>query len=131
MTREWTVRLPWTKPPLSLNDRSHWRKKAADTATVREESADCIYHVVGRTFRYDGTPSTTCDRVKATLTYYPRDKRRRDATNLVATYKAVIDGMVDAGVIPDDTPEYLVEVMPVIAAPDGDPRLVLHIEEIA
>ena len=131
MTREWTVRLPWTKPPLSLNDRSHWRKRAADTAVVREESGYHIHRQFNLRERAAYERGTIlCHRVKATLTYYPRDKRRRDATNLVATYKAVIDGMVDAGVILDDTPEYLVEVMPVIAKPDGDPRLILTIEEM-
>ena len=126
MSRTWVVRLPWTKPPLSLNDRSHWRKKAADTAAVRWEACGCVR----RECKTDRELVIRCDRVKATLTYYPRDKRRRDATNLVATYKAVIDGMVDAGVILDDTPEYLQEVMPVIAEPDGDPRLELTIEEL-
>jgi len=126
--RVWVVRFAWTKPPLSLNDRSHWRKKALETAAVRQFACLNISRALDRP---KGDPGKVlCWRVKATLTYYPRDKRRRDATNLVATYKAVIDGMVDAGVILDDTPEYLVEVMPVIAAPDGDPRLILTIEEL-
>ena len=26
--REWMIRLPYTRPPLSLNDRMHWATKA-------------------------------------------------------------------------------------------------------
>ena len=125
MSAEWTIRLPWSTPPLSLNDRSHWRARAAKTQHVRrvtQQEALLAYHTHPLT-------NWPLDRAAITLTYYPRDKRRRDRTNLVATYKACVDGCVDAGVIRDDTPEYLDELMPIIAAPDGDPRLTLTIRE--
>lgn len=60
--------------------------------------------------------------VEVTLHYQPRDKRRRDADNLVAPLKALCDGLVDAGVVEDDTPEYMMKMMPVIHPPiPGDP----------
>ncbi len=126
---EWEIRLPWTTPPLSLNDRSHWRAKASKTATVRALTKTVV------SLCYVATSDTIptkwpLSRAAITLTYYPRDRRRRDRTNLVATYKACVDGCVDAGVIPDDTPQWLEELMPVIAEPDGDPRLVLTIREL-
>ena len=124
---EWTIRLPWTKPPLSLNDRSHWRAKAAATASVRIAARAGAIGARNRSFV---PPPWPLERAAVTLTYYPRDRRRRDATNLVATYKACVDGLVDAGVIPDDTPQFLVELMPVIAEPDGDPRMLLTIREV-
>lgn len=117
----WEIRLPWTTPPISLNDRGHWRTKAAKVAMVRRVTATLVSNA-----HIDAFP---LDRAVITLTYYPRDRRRRDRTNLVGTYKACVDGCVDAGVIPDDTPQWLDERMPVIAEPDGDPRLVLTIEE--
>ena len=44
---------------------------------------------------------------QVTLHYRPRDNRRRDADNLVPTLKALCDGLVDAGLVPDDTPNYM------------------------
>ena len=61
-------------------------------------------------------------KVQIELHYIPRDKRRRDPLNLVATLKAVEDGIVDAGIIPDDTPEFSVPTMPVIDPPDSSER---------
>jgi crossover junction endodeoxyribonuclease RusA len=116
---EHTIRLPWQTPPLSLNDRSHWRSKAAKTAEVRNTVKLLVRGV------------KPAGRVAILLTYVPRDRRRRDRTNLVATYKACVDGCVDAGVIPDDTPEFLDELMPEIGTPDGDPRLELTIRRLA
>jgi crossover junction endodeoxyribonuclease RusA len=42
------------------------------------------------------------------LTITPPDARRRDSDNFVAhVLKPIKDGIVDAGVIPDDTDEYV------------------------
>jgi crossover junction endodeoxyribonuclease RusA len=112
------LRLPWTTPPLSANDRRHWRAQAATVAGVRGWVRDNHGHL------------PRADHVVVTLTYYPRDRRRRDADNLVPTLKALCDGLVDAHVVADDTPAYMTKHMPVIAEPDGDPRLVLTIEEV-
>ncbi|MGZ4516687.1 MAG: hypothetical protein ACXVXN_02030, partial [Mycobacteriaceae bacterium] len=69
-------------------------------------------------------------RVVIELHYAPRDKRRRDALNLVATLKVAEDATVDAGVIPDDTAEFSVPTMPVLDPPTGKTgRLYLVIRE--
>jgi hypothetical protein len=47
-----------------------------------------------------------------TLTWYVTDKRRRDNENPVASLKAWCDGIVDAGVVADDTEEFMVKNMP-------------------
>jgi len=39
---------------------------------------------------------------------YPKLARRRDVHNLYPTAKHLIDGMVDAGLLPDDSDEYLI-----------------------
>ena len=121
----WEIRLPYRTPPLSLNDRTHWRAKAATTADVRRTTRHLVVEAL-----IANRVDLPLERAAITLTYYPRDNRRRDRTNLVATYKACVDGCVDAGVIVDDTPEYLDELMPIIAAPDGAPRLVLSIRAV-
>lgn len=49
------------------------------------------------------------------------------------TQKAVVDGLVDAGVVPDDTPEFVVEDMPVLAlvAKGGEGVLLQLIGEVS
>ena len=114
----WTIRLPYTTPPLSLNSRMHWATKANVTSGLRVGTA--ILAVDGRI--------PPCDRIRVTLIYVPRDKRTRDRDNLVATLKPCIDGLVDAGIVPDDSPEYVTWEPPIIAAPDPkDPHLRLEI----
>lgn len=41
------------------------------------------------------------------VTFHHQDTRRRDADNLAPTVKAVVDGLVDAHVLPDDSDRYL------------------------
>lgn len=40
------------------------------------------------------------------------DRKRRDEENPVATLKPVCDGLVDAGIVPDDVPLYMTKPMP-------------------
>ena len=111
--------LPWTKPLLNLNSRQHWAAKARDTDAVRSVTALLCRDVA------------KADKVRVLLTYTPRDKRRRDADNLVGMLKACCDGIVDAGVVPDDTPEFMVKEMPVINPPGGKrARMTLLVEAI-
>jgi hypothetical protein len=58
------------------------------------------------------------DRVRVELRYTPRTRRTRDADNLVALLKPLVDGLVDAGVVADDDDEHVERLMPVIAAPN-------------
>ena len=120
-TRVWRIRLPYVKPPLSLNARQHWAARARETRRVRSD--------VRLLVRAAKVPEL--GRVRVQLEYTPRDARRRDTDNLVATLKAVCDGVVDAGVVPDDTPEFMGKPEPLITAPDrGDPHLRLVLEEV-
>ena len=113
------IALPWTKPLLNLNSRQHWAAKARDTDAVRSVTALLCRDLA------------KADKVRVLLTYTPRDKRRRDADNLVGMLKACCDGIVDAGVVPDDTPEFMVKEMPVINPPGGKhARMTLLVEAI-
>lgn len=117
MTDSWTIRLPYTTPPLTLNGRMHWATKARITREVRGYVAGmAIYRKPNQ------------QPIHVTLVYVPRDSRRRDRDNLVATLKPCIDGLVDAGIVPDDTPDFVSWEPPVIAEPDPkDPHLRLEI----
>ena len=118
MQRELYVRLPYTTPPLSLNDRMHWRAKAKIVRDVRDYVSTTLQAMEpGR-----------ADYVWIRLHYVPRDGRRRDSDNLVATLKACKDGVVDAGIVPDDTPDWITWHPPIIDQPEPhNPHLYLII----
>jgi Holliday junction resolvase RusA-like endonuclease len=106
---------------VSANDRDHWRVKARKVAEIRNVAEIYVWN--------RGMPAGL-DHITVGLVYVPRDRRRRDADNLVVPLmKALVDGIVDAGVVADDDTEHVTRTMPVILAPDGDPRLVLIIAE--
>lgn len=116
---EWRLDLPLSKP-LSLNSRQHHMVKARAVAQVRKDA-----QIIARAAKIPAL-----DRIVVELHYAPRDSRRRDALNLVATLKPCEDGLVDAGIVPDDTAEFVVPTMPVIDPPTGTQgRLYLLVKE--
>ena len=50
-----------------------------------------------------GRPSTPYAKAHITITWVAKDKRRRDPDNLFASMKAYIDGLVEVGLIEDDS----------------------------
>ncbi|QDF20231.1 hypothetical protein SEA_BRAN_49 [Corynebacterium phage Bran] len=108
---EYTLWLPYALPPLTANQRMHWRRKADTVRDVRYAT-----NVLARNAKLpQGVEHVTIE-----LHYTPRDRRRRDASNLMPTQKAVVDGLVDAGLVPDDTPDYVTETIPTIDPPQRD-----------
>lgn len=105
--RTWRIYLPYTLPPLTANQRLHWAKRARITRQIRKETA----------LLCKASKLPSLQRVKARIVYIPRDRRRRDPSNLMPTQKAAIDGLVTAGIIRDDDPRYLEELMPNIVPP--------------
>ncbi len=115
------IDLPYSKPPLSMNDRQHWAVKARITAGVRTSTA--------RLAKAASVP-TGLPHVTVTLCYRPKSNRKRDADNLVPVLKACCDGLVDHGLTADDTPDLMTKAMPVIhpAVKGQPPALWLEIE---
>lgn len=91
------------RPPLTANQRMHWRQKAEITRAVRQLGYIAVLDL----------PKNQA-RISVGLTWVVKDARRRDVDNIVPTLKALCDGIVDAGVVPDDTPEFMVKTMPEI-----------------
>ena len=89
---QWDIKLPWKRPPLSLNDREHWAPRAKKVKEVRATTALLA--------RQAGIPRLETARVR--LVWLVSDRRRRDRENIVATLKPAVDGLVDAGVVEDD-----------------------------
>lgn len=106
------VPIPDDMPPLNMNVRMHWAPRNRLVQQWRTVTAAAV--------RRRQVPSLP--RCTFTLHVTPPDRRRRDSGNYVATHKAALDGLVDAGVVPDDSPEFVEERMPYLHEPDGSKR---------
>lgn len=93
-----TVRIELRLPDASLNAhaKGHWRSKAKATANARFAA----HAVAASTIRRGHAAFGSC---VLNLTFHLPDNRRRDAINLAQSMKPSIDGMVDAGVMRDDS----------------------------
>lgn len=104
--------LPWTRPPMSMNDRSHWARRSAQVRDIRQTIS--ILAANARLPR-------GVDHVTVQLEYRPRDNRRRDTDNLVASLKPICDELAAGtrthpgyGMVPDDTPRWMAKPEPII-----------------
>ena len=88
---------------LNMNDRTHWRKRAVQVKKWR------LFAYLACPYR-PGQPSVPPCFVQITLPV--RDNRRRDPMNYVPTVKAIVDGLVDAGVWPDDDSTWVTVMEP-------------------
>ena len=92
---------------LSLNDSDHWRTHARRVKAWRTAAAFTVP-------RYLRGAHLGYSQVEVTLPVL--DNRRRDPSNLTATVKAIVDGLVDDGVWEDDSSEHLTTLEPRVVA---------------
>jgi len=59
---------------------------------------------------------------------YHSTNRKRDTDNAMASLKSAYDGIVDAGVVPDDTPDHMRRMEPEFFVDKHHQRLELEIE---
>lgn len=109
---------------ISANARIHWAKKAEKTKSLRNRA-----YLVAWEARLE-TPAFDLVRLEVRIGW--PDKRRRDAANLSPTLKALIDGFVDAGLLPDDDDQHLIgpDLRPYVAGERGVVRLDFDFHEI-
>ena len=105
MPRTITLRFPWFPRELSPNSRSHYMKKAQAVKAYRELCGweARLQHPVP--LHLGSTMFNSL--VLATTTFHVKDKIRRDFRNLDAALKPLWDGIVDAGILQDDSSEHL------------------------
>jgi hypothetical protein len=84
-------------PLVNQNSRGHWRQKAADIAQWRVLGA-----LYAQSARIPPLP-----RVRLTATIYRRNLNVADEPGDWERLKPIIDGLVDAGVVPNDTRRYV------------------------
>lgn len=83
---------------INANDRLHWAVKARLVRDLRRQAYWCA--------RAQLKPAGGRSRV--VITYGWPSGRLPDSSNLAPTSKAILDGMVDAGVFRDDDPKHVV-----------------------
>jgi Holliday junction resolvase RusA-like endonuclease len=94
------IELPPGMPLLNANDRSHHMTRAKRTHHIRAEAFKAA----------KAQPFMPFGKVRIRCIYRAPDNRKRDVVNLYPSFKAVIDGIVDAGVIKDDNDTIVKEV---------------------
>lgn len=110
-----TIEFPQPGPLMSMNDRPHWAAKARATANWRTATK------IAALTADITAPSPALIELQLPVP----DRRRRDPMNYAPTMKAAIDGLVDADLWPDDTPEYVRTLEPTLyIAKRGEPRTV-------
>lgn len=82
---------------INANHRHHWAAKAKLTRAWRE--------VTAAQYRKSAIPPM--DTAHVTITIGFGDNRRRDIGNLQPTAKAIVDGLIDGGLMADDDDAHL------------------------
>lgn len=111
-------KVPWGL--LSANTRHHW--------SVNREVARYWRQVAAFTARNAGVPRV--DRGRVVVTFHKATNRRFDPGNLSPVSKAILDGIVDAGVFEDDSHEYVIGPDHRAGTKSSTPHVVIEITEL-
>ena len=115
-----TITLPEPPKELNPNGRHHWRAKLRPKQQYRETAKWCGMEMVG-----DREP---VEAAEVWITYYHRTANHRDRDNILASLKPAIDGLVDAGLLADDSD---LTYRPIRRETDkGNPRVEVTIEAV-
>jgi len=118
--RSWRIEFPPRQKLLNANQRLNHHARNRITQQLRGDAFKLAkYHKVPRLMR-----------ARIDAIYEPPDRRKRDAGNYYPTYKAAIDGFVDAGVLPDDDSEHCKGPFMDIGERHAGGRIVLLITEL-
>lgn len=112
--------IEWTFPPpgkpMTANERVHWRAWSARVKTWRNTAA----MTVPRKYRRANLGYS-----QVIVTIPVVGNRRRDPHNWYPTVKAVVDGLVDAGVFADDDEKHLEVASPALAVGATDVKVTI------
>ena len=121
MTRRWTLRYearPWTMNT-SRGRTAHWAQEAARTRDWRT--------AFGLLAFAEGVPPL--ERVHITVHHECRTARLADCGAIAPAAKAAVDGLRDAGIIPDDDPRHVLSLTFTAPRKTGVDALTIEIEE--
>ncbi|ALA48494.1 RusA-like Holliday junction resolvase [Mycobacterium phage Lolly9] len=120
---EHRLTVPFKRPPMTANDqrRAHW----AVVAKAKKQVGDVVEWQARRAGIKDLGPSVV------SVLWYTPTKRATDSDSLGPFVKGALDGLVRAGVWPDDNSRYVKQTC--MAVSDGDtknPRIEIRIREV-
>jgi crossover junction endodeoxyribonuclease RusA len=120
--RTWKLSLPPGTLLINANETLHWRKRAELIKSIRRTA--------WATARQAKLPAL--QRAHIFYVFHPDTKgsRRRDSGNWSPSAKAAIDGLVDAGLLPDDNHTRLLGPDPRMGPPIARSQLVLYITDL-
>lgn len=120
-TGSWRIELPVGTLLINANDSLHFRKRAELVKALRATAWAMA--------RQAKLPAI--QRAHIHYVIHPDTKsRRRDPGNWSPSAKAAVDGLVDAGVLPDDNHKHLLGPDPRIGRPVKGSQLVLWITDL-
>lgn len=94
---------------LNANDRLHHRRKAERTAVLRSKAREAVSENPGLVNALAAAkPGPLFQRVHVLGILHPDRNDRRDPANWYPSFKAAIDGLVDAGLLEDDDHTHVV-----------------------
>jgi len=95
--RTWSLSLPYRRPPLNLNQRLH---HMAEYRIKTQLKQDII--LLARAHKIPRLAAVTAE-----LVWFKGDNRVADSDNISPTLKPCLDGLVSAGVLPDDNSDHV------------------------
>lgn len=115
-----TLTIPAPCDWINANQRLHWAEKARRTKAWRAAAYYAAAQIPRRERTFAGPVHIVC-------TVHKTKGGRFDAGNLSDTFKACVDGLVDAGVVPDDSNEYVTGPDPRAGEKRDEPCVVVEV----
>ncbi|MFF5784218.1 hypothetical protein ACFY8P_04515 [Streptomyces sp. NPDC012693] len=131
LPRAFTLALPAGLKLLNANQRLHYRVRAEATDRIRSAAMNaCSEDPTMRAALVLAGSQPLLHHAYILGVLHPPSRRRADPANWYPSFKAAVDGIVDAGVLEDDDHTRLVGPDMRIGPVTAGGQIVLHIQEL-
>lgn len=131
MTRHFVITLPPGLKLLNANQRVHHRVRAELTQAIRGAAmAQCSEEPAMRAALVSANQAPVLQHAYILGVLHPGSRRRLDPANFYPSFKAAVDGLVDAGVLEDDDHTRVIGPDMRIGPVVKHGRIALHIQEL-
>ena len=131
LPRSFTITLPPGLKLLNANQRVHHRVRAELTSAIRGATmAQCSGEPAMRAALVSAGEAPVPEHAYILGILHPGSRRRLDPANFYPSFKAAVDGLVDAGVLEDDDHTRVIGPDMRIGPVMKGGRIALHIQEL-